>query len=202
MKDFNMQCGFFLGLRLWKDKAGSALIEFAVALPVLLIAIVGLIEVTRYILFREKLESAAVQMIDIVNQGVVVDAASLNTIYATADALLVPFTNANPQVTISMVERPQSSGRSCVGWQYGTAQSAIGSKGGNATLPGFSLPENNQVMVIEMRARYIPVLDTSWTRSWFNGASNGLYVRSYAHTRLTAFRVDPATGQYINNVCA
>lgn len=185
-----------------RDKLGSALIEFAVSLPVLLIMMVGIIEVTRYILFREKLESAAVQMIDIVNQGVVTDRNSLNAIYSTADALLSPFTNSSPQVTISMVDHPQATGRSCVGWQYGAAPSRIGSKGATANLAGFNLPENDQVMVIEMQARYVPILDTGWTREWFNSSSGGIYVKSYAHTRLTAFRVDPVTGQFINNACA
>lgn len=187
--------------RFTRHNQGTALVEFAVALPVLLIFLIGLIETTRYILFREKLESAAVQMIDIVNQGTNTDRNSLNTIYSTADTFLTPFSDASPQVTISMVEHPLASGRSCVGWQYGTAPSRIGNKGSTANLPGFDLPENDQVMVIEMLARYVPILDTAWTRSWFNSADNGLYVRSYAHTRLTAFRYDPATGQYINNAC-
>src|SRR5688572_7165620 len=92
--------------RLLKDQRAGVLIEFAFALPILLILFFGVYEISRFVLVRERLESSATQMLDILTQTTNVTANSLDNLYATLPVMMLPYTAVNPRIIVTQIVKP------------------------------------------------------------------------------------------------
>lgn len=173
------------------------LIEFALALPLLLLLLVGTIEISRYLLFQEKLKSAATQMLDIITQGTSnVSADGLNEVFSVLPQMLLPYSANNAQVVVTQIVRPPDvNGKECKAvalWQYGPATSRIAAGEGDvADVKDIWVTAGDNLMSLEVTAEYIPLLDTSLTRELLGGVT-GLYTASYGHTRYGAFTMKPS----------
>lgn len=179
-----------------RNAHGAALIEFALALPVLLLLFYAAVELTRYLLFREKLESAAVQVIDIVNQESDVTASQLDSLFSAIPVMMQPIRNADIEPRVTVVERARDpGGRDCrlrVLWGYGPGTSRIDPQRDNR-LPEIVVGAGDTVTVIEVVGTYRPILDDALQRRLLGGLAGESYVRSYARPRYGAFRCDPQT---------
>lgn len=151
--------------------SGVALIEFAFVLPLIIIMLVGMLELSYYALINQKLDKVANSMADFVTQGTSVSVGDLNTFGQAVPQIMAPygftgtvifssvatFTSPSPPCTLTFV--------SCVKWQHkilGNANSQIGSVGGAASLPGgYSTLPGQNVIVAEVYYQYNPVLASS-----------------------------------------
>lgn len=151
--------------------SGVALIEFAFALPLLLIMLIGMMELSYYALVIQKLDKVANSMADFVTQGSTVGITDLNTFGQAVPQIMQPFA-FNGTVIFSNVSNFSvptapclTTGVSCVKWQYkvlGTDASQVGSVGGLATLPsGYTVLSNQSVIMAEAYLNYSPLLSTS-----------------------------------------
>ena len=154
--------------------AGVAMIEFAIVLPLLLIMLIGLIELTNYILLNQKLDKLASSMADFTTQGTTVSPATLNGFGLAVPQIMKPYTFhgtvifssvANvtgltlPVPVCPVVRVP------CISWQYkilGGDASHIGTARGPATLPNsYPVQPNQNVIVAEAFLQYTPILSSS-----------------------------------------
>lgn len=161
------------------------MIEAAMIMPFLLVIVVGGVETARYVTINQKMERASVTLSDLVSRATAISTSELNDIFFATTTIMSPYPmGSNGIVYISSVTKPVGA-VARVTWQrsgsggFGGA-SRIGVQGGNATLPsGFTLADNESVIVAEILYRYHPMfVDSSFTE-------DTLYQRALFRPRLS-----------------
>ena len=152
--------------RCWKQR-GIAAIEFALTLPLWITILLGGTDCAFWVIVNEKTDRIAYSVTDIVSQYQTVSIANLNDILLAASQLMQPFSFGNKGIVIiSSVYKPNGQSPT-VKWQYAgggsLAQgSAIGSTGGNASLPnGLTLNDNDNVIISEVYYKFTPMFFNS-----------------------------------------
>jgi Flp pilus assembly protein TadG len=150
-------------------QAGVALVEFALALPVLLTMFYGSIEVTRYILITQKVEKLAHTIADVTAQSKTVTNANLNQTLEATSNIMEPFgIGANSRVLISSLYRGMGAANASVNWRYqggGTmaATSTLGAVGATPTMPGgFTFNERENVIAAEVFYQFSPIISSQF----------------------------------------
>lgn len=198
--------------RLFGNTQGAAVIEFAFAFPVLLTLFYGAVEMTRYVLFHEKMESAAIQIVDIINQQSEITITDLNKINSVIPEFMKPFDGSTVTPFVMVVERTRDPGGARCKlkqlWNYGTGMSKIAVDGAlpkpNVTadrLPELDVQEGDTVTVMELTGRYRPILDDAFGKNLLGNLTGEVYVRSYSRPRYGAFRCHPATRVCVATPC-
>lgn len=191
----------------WRNSSGIALLEFAIALPILLTLFYGTVEGARYYLYREKLDSAATQILDIVNQNTNVNAASLDRLFGAFPDLMSPYDiDANDtRIIVTQIVRPMDPGpgQECAPvatWQYRQGGSRVAPEvGGAVNLGEIQMTSADNAMSIEIFTRYKPLIDNSLTRGIIGADEE--YTVSYGHTRYGTFNFDPNNGRRVVTAC-
>jgi hypothetical protein len=136
-------------------ESGTALIEFAVVLPVLVLLLLAGLQFASLILLTQKVQRLTATMGDLVAQAESLTAAQLDTLFVAGRHVLLPFDHdRDGRIIVSAVGRA-GSGPAQVLWQRAdrgglAASSGIGAPGGAAALPtGFILRDNETVIVSE-----------------------------------------------------
>lgn len=151
----------------WRDDRGLAVMEFAFALPVLVLILLGCFDAARFVLINQKMARVASQSADLVAQLDVVTEAEVDDLFVAAEATAEPFLiDTQGKVIISSVFRPYSPSTAVptVVWQResdGTllATSHLGPEDqSDPELPtGFSLRSGENVIIAEVFYDYEPV---------------------------------------------
>lgn len=144
----------------WQDRAGAALVELALALPLLLSLFVGGMEIGRYTLLHMKLNYTANSVADLVTRSATITQDDIDNVFAAVAPIFDPFAmGSNGRVIITAVGGDGTSSPDIL-WQAegaGTlsATSEIGNEGGTATLPAnFELDDGEVVIVSEVFFEY------------------------------------------------
>ncbi|MGF1608973.1 MAG: TadE/TadG family type IV pilus assembly protein [Kiloniellales bacterium] len=145
------------------DRRGAILVELAVALPVIVVIIIGGFDTGRYVLLHQKMNRAAATMADLVSRPTSISSAEIDVMFSAAQGLMRPFDMAGRgRVIVSSVSK-DSGGPEEIDWQYAgggalSATSAIGVAGGAPTLPdGFTVRDDENLIVAEVFFDYEPV---------------------------------------------
>lgn len=153
---------FRLLRRFAEDCRGTALIDLAFAVPILVVVLLGCFEATRYVLLHQKLDRAASATADLVAQQDGITTAQLNDLFDAASQLMEPYDlGGSGRVIVSSVYRPNSNPATVI-WQRQTATgvaatSELGAAGATAVLPaGFTLDIGDNVIVAEVFYDYTP----------------------------------------------
>ena len=164
---FSKNCAISLSLACFgnfaRNNRGNAVIELALALPVMLMLGFGGFEMTRYILIQQKISKTVSSMSDLVARSPSISNTEVTQMFNAVPHLMAPYyTPADAVVIISSVANYGSG--PVITWQRsggGTKAtlSAIGTQGGAATLPaGFTLNTNENTIVAEIYYDYDPVV--------------------------------------------
>ena len=95
--------------RFWRDDRGLAVMEFAFALPVLVMILLGCFDAARFVLINQKMSRVASQSADLVAQLDVVTEAEIDDLFVAADSTAEPFPlGTEGKVVISSIFRPYS----------------------------------------------------------------------------------------------
>jgi Flp pilus assembly protein TadG len=188
-----------------KDVRGIALMEFALILPLFLILSLGVIELAHFLQFREKLESSANQMLDIVNQNTNVTGESLDNLYRAFPLMMRPYDMDDPpRILVTQIERPpfDPECKPVVSWQYPLVggSNIAPNIGGFANTGDITMAPGDHLIAIEVFAPYVPLINNGFTRNLFSG-NRSTYIVHYQHTRYGAFRISPNTGQVVTAPC-
>jgi Flp pilus assembly protein TadG len=155
--------------RLFKDRSGNALIETAFVMPILVLIILGGVEISRYVLLNEKLDSVAASIGDLVAQAETISATDVDNLFEAAKFVIKPFSlGDNGAVMVSSVGATDGDPPT-VRWRRSgggalSVTSELGAVGANATLPaGFTVPSGDSTIVAEVFYDYTPWLLSSVT---------------------------------------
>lgn len=149
--------------RFFGDRRGAILVEFAVALPVIIVIIIGGFDTGRYVLLHQKMDRAAATMADLVSRPTSISAAEIDIMFSAASELMQPFDlGTRGRVIVSSVSKEAGNAEQ-IDWQYAgggsyTAVSQIGAAGETPTLPdGFTVRDDENLIVTEVFYDYEPV---------------------------------------------
>jgi Flp pilus assembly protein TadG len=151
--------------RLHRDRRGVAMLELALALPLLLVLFIGGYDVVRLLVLNQKLDRLARAMADLATQGRSISTADLQQIYEVTDSVMWPFNFASSgRIVISGLKANGSNVK--VTWQATgagsfSAASRIGTQGGTAHLPsGFTLSGSETSVAAEAFFDFRPVFSS------------------------------------------
>ena len=161
---------------LWRglrESRGVAIVEFALALPLMITLFYGVIEVTRYILITQKTEKLAYAVADVTAQQSVATKANLDQVFAATANIMDPYsTGPNSRVIVSSIYRPANPNNgtsiATINWQYAGAgtlasTSLLGAVGATPAMPGgFTFDEKENVIAAEAYYQFSPLLTGQW----------------------------------------
>ncbi|MEM7041536.1 MAG: TadE/TadG family type IV pilus assembly protein [Pseudomonadota bacterium] len=135
---------------------GNVAVEFALALPVLLMLLLASAELGRYVLLNQKIDRVAVTMSDLVARAETISEAELDDIFDAAAHVAEPFDlSGSGRVIISSVTNEDGDGAT-VAWQRSGGGSLIktsevGTEGETADLPDdFAVREGETAIISEV----------------------------------------------------
>jgi Flp pilus assembly protein TadG len=144
--------------------AGNVAVEFALALPVLMLLMLGSAEMARFVILHQKVDRVAVTTSDLVARAETIKESELDDIFDAADLVAQPFDLAALGIVIvSAVTNDDGSGPT-VAWQRSGAGAAshtsqIGTEGGAATLSAdFEVREGETAIIAEVFYDFEPFL--------------------------------------------
>ena len=157
-----------LAPRLCADRRGGLLAEFAAAIPVLALMLMGGVEISRFALLNQRLDRLATVMGDLVSQEQTVSQADLNAIFVATETVAWPFDMANRgRVIISSVSIPPVTPPAPpvvkITWQRSSGSLSVDSKfGAENTTPvlpsGLAIGANQTVIAAEVFYHFKPFL--------------------------------------------
>ena len=171
-----------------KSTGGTALVEFALILPILLMLVLGAFEMTRYIIIQQKISKTVSTMGDLVARSPSLASADITNMYAAVPHLMEPYSIGAKQVVI-LTNVSNNGSATKVNWQRkggGTyvANSKIGAVGATAKLPaGFTLAVNEDTIISEIYYSYQPIVAPNIV------AAQVIYRAKYYKPRLGALTV-------------
>lgn len=145
-------------------RRGVVAIEFAAMVPVLLALLIGVFEVTRYMIAIQKVDRIAVAMADYVSQSQTIAQSELNDLFAAVSNISSPVSFDSGIVIVSSIYKSSDATPAQIVWQRqggGTLSttSNFGVQGGNATLPaGMTLVALEGMVAAEAFMDFEPVL--------------------------------------------
>lgn len=142
---------------LWRDRKGVAALEFAMLLPLLVILLIAIIEVSNLHLAGRKATVAAQSAADLAAQERFVNATKLGDIVAAVGAIMRPFPAAGLSYDIASVEA-DLDGNVGVGWRI--TQGGIQGGGCGVPAPALNLiSTNDSVIAVTVVYQYRPALN-------------------------------------------
>jgi Flp pilus assembly protein TadG len=99
-----------------RDEGGTAVVEFAFLLPIMLMLFIGVVEVTNVLRLDRKVVAAAQATADLVTQRREVSDAQLNDILRAAELILEPFPASALSIGIAGVQFDAEDGDPEVDW--------------------------------------------------------------------------------------
>ena len=146
-----------------KSTRAAALIELALALPVLLTFLAGTVEVGFYLMLNQKLQHTAVALSDLTTRDEEISEGVLTDIFNAAPQIMDPFGMGERSRVFISAAGLSDDGDETVFWQRTGAgslaqASGVGTAGGTPTLPGdLPMRENETIVVTEVFYRYEPI---------------------------------------------
>ena len=142
---------------------GNVAVEFALALPVLILLLLASAELGRFVLLHQKIDRVASTMADLVARAETISESEIDDIFTAAGQVAEPFDlGSQGRVLISSVTNDGSG--PTVAWQrldggsY-VAASQIGAEGEPATLSGeFAVAEGETAIISEVYFDFEPFL--------------------------------------------
>jgi Flp pilus assembly protein TadG len=145
---------------------GNVAVEFALAMPVLILLMLCSAELGRFVLLYEKMDQVATTVSDLISQSETVSESEITDTFAAADQVAEPFDFSDLGVVIvSSVTNPDGTGP-VIAWQrsgggaYGAA-SKLGAQGDTPVLPAdFVVRQGETAIIAEVYYNFTPFLSS------------------------------------------
>lgn len=194
------------------DRRGSASVELAMISPMLISLLLGMTELTRYILINDKSQTVAATVGNLVTQeqasqlwsGSTFQTSAVDNLLLAASQVMTPYTfGANGVVIVSSVTQTGTASpgnQPKIDWQVSgggtySATSRIGSVGNNANMPvEFTMSSGDNVIITEVFYNYTTLFG-SYNNTLGKNVLGGqvLYKTAYYKPRLGALGSAPAS---------
>lgn len=200
-------------LRRWRgDHSGLAAVEFALVLPVMLIAYFGCLEVTQGFQASRKVSILSRSLSDLTSQAsATIGSAEMTNIFDASRAVLAPFDASTSQLTVSGVVFSTVSGavKAYTDWSVtrnGTlrpcgelTQVANGAAPSPTTIPSGLVQAGTTVIVADVKYLYMPLLGGSFRQIGSGASSIPLNSTTYMRPRsVTRVAVNGVGGNTCN----
>jgi Flp pilus assembly protein TadG len=153
-----------VGLRLLSCRAGAVAVEFALALPVLILLTLASVELGRFVYLHQKMDRVATTISDLVARAETINESQLTDIFTAAGEVSDPFDLADSGVVIvSSVTNLDGDGAT-IAWQRSgagsySASSELGAEGETPNLPAdFEVREGETAIICEVYFDFTPFL--------------------------------------------
>ena len=153
-----------LGARLLSCRARSVAMEFALALPVLILLMLASVELARFVFLHQKMDRVATTISDLVARAETINESQLADIFTAAGEVSTPFDLANRGVVIvSSVTNLDGEGAK-IAWQRAgagsySAASELGAEGEIHNLPAeFEVRDGESAIISEVYFDFAPFL--------------------------------------------
>lgn len=159
---------------LFFSTSGVALIEFALLLPIMMVLIFGVVELTRFIQANQKLVQASYALADLLTQGSALDTNDIPGLLQSVEVMIAPFPSQDLTVVVNHIRKPVSlspqveyassypAGRESMS----RISSGVGSQ---PNVPGFSYVDGDELMVVEIFYTYRSLLGIQITDPFVPG---------------------------------
>lgn len=145
-------------------EGGNVAVEFALALPLLLLMLLASAELGRFVLLNQKIDRVAVTMSDLVARVETISESDIDDIFNAAAQVAAPFDlDGLGRVVVSSVINDDGEGPT-IAWQRSgggsfAASSEIGTEGGPAALTDeFAVREGETAIISEVFFNFTPFL--------------------------------------------
>jgi Flp pilus assembly protein TadG len=150
--------------RLLWCRSGNVAVEFALALPVLIMLTLASAELARFVILHQKMDRVATTISDLVSRAETINESEIADIFTAAAEVAFPFDLADLGVVIVSSVTNSTGDGPIVAWQRsgggsysGTSQ--IGTEGDDATLAGeFEVREGETAIISEVYFDFTPFL--------------------------------------------
>lgn len=116
------------------DPRGTAMVEFALIVPVALILFTGTVIYGDAIAIDRKVTLTARTVTDLVTQYGTISYATLQTVLSASSLIIAPYSGSSIVVTVSEVQT-NSAGAATITWSYSTPNGTPRPQGQSVTLP-------------------------------------------------------------------
>lgn len=147
----------------FRCRRGVVAIEFAAMVPILALLLIGVFEVTRYMIAIQKVGRVAVAMADYVSQSQTITENELDDLFDAISNISSPVSFDAGTVFVSSIYKSSDAAPMTIVWQRKgggplSATSTIGAEGGTATLPaGMTLVGLEGLVAAEAVMDFTPV---------------------------------------------
>ncbi|WP_336811687.1 TadE/TadG family type IV pilus assembly protein [Bosea sp. MMO-172] len=142
--------------RFCRDREGVALVEFAMALPVMLVAYLGTVEVAQLVMINRKVTQLTSALADLTARVQSVAPADVENIFDAAQTILMPYDPGNARMVLaSVVVDGSGVGRVC--WSNQRNGTAL-ARGATVTLPDSVKVANTSVIMARASYDYTPAI--------------------------------------------
>lgn len=174
-----MPQGFRSRFRLWRqfcrNRDGVALVEFAMALPVMLVAYMGTVEVVQLVMINRKVTQLTSALGDLTARVQTVAPADIENIFNASETILMPYDARNAQMVIASLVIDATGTKAVVCWsdqKRGTAPA----RGTTVVVPETFRVPNTSVIMARASYTYTPSIGYVLTGSFVLGDSP-IYLR-------------------------
>lgn len=150
--------------RLRRDRRGSAIVELAVGISVLVPMVMATAELARFVMIQQKLERLSMTVGDLNARGDVLTPAQVTSLFDAVPHIMEPFAfSPSGRVIVSQVTTvgsvyPQIAWQQSGGGSLSVA-STLGTAGQTATLPqGFTMASDENIIMTEVWYDFEPFL--------------------------------------------
>lgn len=140
---------------LWRDCRGVVAVEFAIVVPVMLIAFFGTVEFCSAVAVDRKVGIMARTLSDLTSQNTSVNDAQLTNIFNASTQIMAPYTTSPLQSTISELYVDPNTLVARVQWSQGANPRAIGSP---VVVPTALKVGGTYMIYSEVKYQYVPTV--------------------------------------------
>lgn len=137
------------------NRDGVAMVEFAIVLPVMLVAYLGTVDVTQMVMTSRKVTQLTSALADLTARAQTVAPADVNNIFDAAQMILEPFSATPAKMVISNVVI-DSTGTARVCWSSQRNSTAL-ARGATVALPAALRVPNTSVIMAQASYGYAPL---------------------------------------------
>lgn len=155
--------------RLYADRRGGLVVEFAFAMPVLTLMLMGGVEISRYALMNQRMDRLATVVGDLVSQQQTVSQNDLNAIFGATKSVAWPFDlTGSGKVIVSSISipAPPAAQVAKITWQRASGSlvesSKFGVEGATPVLPSgpppLTVSAGQTIITAEVFYHFKPIL--------------------------------------------
>ncbi len=141
-----------------RNRRGSILIEAAIAFPVLVVILLGMVEFGQALTVKRRNAQVASTAADLVAQVSCVTTSNLQDIAYIGATILAPYSHSSSIAGLRITSVMQNANNATVQWSYGSGTLTAASQGDTYSLPSGLASLNRAIIIAEASYNFTPAV--------------------------------------------